>query len=505
MGFTPEETHGTAHTPNSAPAATGQQGLVKVLHGFGNFAIAMSTICILAGGITSFYVGFCSVGGASIGLGWPLVGLFALTVALTMAEAASAFPRAGGPYQWAAELGGNGWGWVAGCFNLAGLVTALAAVNMGLCLFVISAMNRWLDFQPQDLSPWIAAIGAALITVTQAAVSHWGMRLTSWLTNVSGVLIVVVAVALTACMVAFPLAQGRTPDFSRLVTFANYSGPAGDGIFPLADNLVWLFLLGLLLPAYTITGFDASAQTAEETFGAERIVPRAIVRAVLLSGAAGWVMLSAVVLAAPNLDEAAAKGTESFFWIVRSVIEPQVVRTTLYVGIDIAQYVCGLATLTAASRLAWALARDDGLPFSRFLRRVGSHHTPALAVWSVCGVAVFFLLFVPYTAVAAVSATFLYIAYVIPTAWGLLTYGRWPTTGPWRLGRWYRPLAVLCVAGCVVLIVISIQPPNAVAAPIVGATVVALVGLWFGWMRHHFRRAAPSDSRTAAPVESPGG
>jgi amino acid transporter len=501
MDYTPEETHATAHPPNSPAAAAGQQGLVKVLHGFGNFAIAMSTICILAGGITSFYVGYCSVGGASVGVGWPLGCLFALTVALTMAEVASAFPRAGGPYQWAAELGGNAWGWVAGCFNLAGLVTVLAAVNMGLCQFVISAMARRLGYQPQDLSPWIFATGAALITVTQAAVNHWGMRLTSWLTNFSGVLIVVVAVALTACLIAFPMAQGVTPDFSRLLTFTNYSGTAGGGVLPLTDNLVWLFLLGLLLPAYTLTGFDSSAQTAEETFEAERNVPRAIVRAVLLSGAAGWVLLSAVVLAAPDPDKAAAKGTESFFEIVRAVIGPQAVRTTLYVGIDIAQYVCGLATLTAASRLAWALARDDGLPFSPHLRRVGRFHTPAVAIWSVCAVAAFFLLFVPYTAVAAVSATFLYIAYVIPTAWGLLRYGRWPATGPWRLGPWYRPLAVLCVAGCVVLLVISMQPPNAIAVPIVGATVVALVGLWFGWMRHRFRRAAAP----AAPAEPLGG
>ena len=40
---------------------------------FSNFAISLSIICILAGGVTSFHLGLCSVGGASIGLGWPLV------------------------------------------------------------------------------------------------------------------------------------------------------------------------------------------------------------------------------------------------------------------------------------------------------------------------------------------------------------------------------------------------------------------------------------------------
>src|SRR5580692_10439118 len=117
---------------------------------FTSFAISMSTICILAGGITSFHVGLCSVGGASIGLGWPLCCLFSLIVALTMGQLASAFPRAGGPYQWAAILGGRGWGWVTACFGLAGLVTVLAAINVGTCRFAVLTMVRQLGLQPGD-------------------------------------------------------------------------------------------------------------------------------------------------------------------------------------------------------------------------------------------------------------------------------------------------------------------------------------------------------------------
>ena len=46
-------------------------------------------------------------------------------------------------------------------------------------------------------------------------------------------------------------------------------------------------------------------------------------------------------------------------------------------------------------------------------------------------------------------------------ALGAWAYGRtWTVMGPWDLGRWYRPLAVLSVVGCVVLIVLGMQPPN---------------------------------------------
>src|SRR5437867_6173313 len=73
-----------------------EQELARRMSGFSNFAISLSIICILAGGITSFHVGLCSAGGASIGLGLPLVCLFSLTVALTMGQSLRHFrPLAG--------------------------------------------------------------------------------------------------------------------------------------------------------------------------------------------------------------------------------------------------------------------------------------------------------------------------------------------------------------------------------------------------------------------------
>src|SRR6187431_678318 len=125
------------------------QELARVLGGFSNFAISLSIICILAGGITSFHVGFCSVGGAAIGLGWPLVALFSLTVAASMGQIASAFPTAGGLYHWASILGGRGCGWITAWFNLAGLVTVLAAINVGTFRFAAGA------FFPQAIDNYV--------------------------------------------------------------------------------------------------------------------------------------------------------------------------------------------------------------------------------------------------------------------------------------------------------------------------------------------------------------
>jgi amino acid transporter len=462
------------------------QELARRLSGFSNYAVSLSIICILAGGITSFHLGLCSAGGASIGLGWPLVCLFSLTVAVTMGQVASAFPTAGGLYHWASILGGRGWGWATAWFNLAGLVTVLAAINVGTWRFIAGAFfpeSFPNDPKSLDGAAW-QLVGVGLITFTQALVNHLGIRLTALLTDFSGYWILIVAVALTVCL----LLGASSYDFSRLITFTNYSGERGGNVWPEMTSLPWLFALGFLLPAYTITGFDASAHVSEETIGAAAKVPRGIVRSVLVSGVFGWLMLAALVLAIPDMDEAATLGENVFFGTMTGVF-PGWLVLVLNGGIALAQYLCGLATVTSASRMAYAFARDGGLPCSGLLRRVHpTYRTPAIAIWVVSLGAVLFTIYSPvYSTITAVCTIFLYVSYVLPAALGLIAYRRtWTAMGPWDVGGWYRPLAVLCLLGCGGLLFIGMAPPNELAAWVVGGTSLLLAGVWFAFERRRF-------------------
>jgi amino acid transporter len=467
------------------------QELARCLSAFSNFAVSFSIICILAGGLTSFHLGYCAAGGAGVALGWPFACLFSLAVALTMGQVASAFPTAGGLYHWASILGGRGWGWATAWFNLAGLVTVLAAINVGTYQF---AVGSFLAGGDPGLPVQLAAV--LLITFSQAAINHLGIRLTSRLTDFSGYWILVLTVALTAAL--FACATSWEP--ARLVTFANYGGlPEGDPVWPPAST-VWLFALGLLLPAYTITGFDASAHVAEETVGAARRVPRGIVSSVLVSGVAGWILVAAIVLAIPDPAAAARQGSHVFFWVLEETM-PRPLRLALCGGITLAQYLCGLATVTSASRMAFAFARDGGLPMSQWVRWVSPRfRTPPVAVWGVTVAAVLFTVSTPvYATITAVCTILLYLSYVLPTALGLLAYGRtWIQMGPWHLGRWFRPLAVLSVVGCSGLILIGMQPPNENAAYVVGGLVLLLAAGWFSLAQQRF----PGPPQTT-PTEGP--
>jgi amino acid transporter len=470
-----------------------RQELSRRMSGFSNFAISFSIICILAGGITSFHVGLCSAGGASLGLGWPLACLFSLAVAATMAQVASAFPTAGGLYHWGSILGGRACGWATAWFNLAGLVTVLAAVNSGTYDFATAAFGLT---PTGDSAGSIRTLVIVGLTLSQALFNHYGIRLTTWLTDLSGWLILGVASLLTVGL----LLATKHFEWARLWTFTNYSGsPEGSAVFPRQNNLPWLFALGLLLPAYTITGFDASAHTSEETIGAAVNVPKGIVRSVWVSGLFGWVMICAILLAMPDVAAGAAKGADAVPWVMRSVL-PGWFAATLLGGIVLTQYLCGLAALTSSSRMTYAFARDGGLPCSNWLRSVNPRNqSPSVAVWTTAAAGVAFTVFVAYTTIAAVCTILLYISYVLPVAAGFMACGRsWTRFGPWNLGRWYRPLAALAVLGCGFLIIIGMQPPNELAVKLVGGVVALLFVVWFGLERRRFK--GPPPVNTSGPA-----
>jgi amino acid transporter len=319
----------------------------------------------------------------------------------------------------------------------------------------------------------IQSVGVAAITVSQAIFNHRGIRVTTMLTDFSGYLIFVVTIVMTVSLVV----SADHLDFSRLFIFTNYSGAKGGGVWPEHPSLSYVFLLGLMLPAYTITGFDASAHTSEETVGASRAVPKAILQAVLCSAIFGWFMVCAIVLAAPSVDGAAAQGANAFFSIMEQL--PKTLRIALYVGIVVAQYLCGLATVTSSSRMTYAFARDGGLPAS---------DTPAVAIWVVSLCSIAFTIYTPvYSTITAVCVIFLYISYGLPIALGLVAFGRsWTKMGPWSIGSAYRIVALICVLWCACLVYIGIQPPNDKASWIILGAVALTAAIWFAYERKHF-------------------
>lgn len=145
------------------------QELARRMGGFSNFAISFSIICILAGGITAFQVGFSAGGGAGVFLGWIVGSAFALIVALSMAQIASAYPTAGGLYHWSSILGGRGWGWATAFVNLLGLIFVVSSVDVGVySLFNSLILGNIFGVDTSKWGPTQQALAVTVITFSQA-------------------------------------------------------------------------------------------------------------------------------------------------------------------------------------------------------------------------------------------------------------------------------------------------------------------------------------------------
>lgn len=242
------------------------QELARRMSGFSNFAISFSIICILAGGIGAYTVALGAAGGASIGIGWVVGSIFALVVAASMGQIASAYPTAGGLYHWSSILGGRGWGWATAWINLFGLLFVVASVNYGVYLLLRDLiLVGMFGMDPASFTGTHLTIAVAIITLLQAVMNYAGIRVTTILTDFSGYLILAVSVLI---ILGLFLGSPVDLDFSRLVTFKNYTGEPGANTWPATQSLFYAFVLGLLHVCYTITGFDASAHTSEETVDA---------------------------------------------------------------------------------------------------------------------------------------------------------------------------------------------------------------------------------------------
>ena len=486
------------------------QELSRRMGGFQNFAISFSIICILAGGITSFPLAISSGGGFEAGIGWLVGGIFAMVVASSLGQIASAYPTAGGLYHWSSILGGRGWGWATAWINMLGLVFVVASVNVGVWqLFrdLVAAgvfgadVTVWTSVDPTALPKdmtmeqalainshayWVQVIAVALITAAQALFNHFGIKLTTMLTDFSGYLIFVVAIVLTLTFLIF----GATHDFSRIFTFVNNSGDPGGGYLPTARIGIVAFLVGLLYPLYTITGFDASAHTSEETRDARNAVPRGMMQSVFWSLVFGFVMAVSFVMAAPDMATLAKDGSAAWFNLYNNLPAPALLKGVLAIAIVLANFLCALAGLTSISRMIYAFARDGGLPMSSTLASVNpTYRTPVAAIWTGAVLSVAATLYSPaFAALAAGCALFLYVSYAMPIAAGVMAEGKtWTEFGPFRLGVWSKPFALISMAGVLVLMYAGIQPPFDILINYAVGTIVVLLVLWFGFERRRFQ------------------
>src|SRR5258707_15035616 len=160
------------------------QELFREMGGFANFAVSFSIISVLTGTVLLYGYGL-KFGGPIINtVGWPIVSVFVLCVAASMAEIASAYPTAGGLYYWAFRLGGREWAWSCAWLNLIGQITITAGVNIGAATYLTGLVMNVLQISPSAALPIIGPVNGwkfwllvmVLLMIPQGLINIGGVR-----------------------------------------------------------------------------------------------------------------------------------------------------------------------------------------------------------------------------------------------------------------------------------------------------------------------------------------
>src|SRR3954467_11176293 len=177
------------------------QDLGRRMGGLANFAVSFTIISILSGALTLYGTGINYGGPMQQAIGWPIVSIFVIVVALSMAELASAYPTAGGLYWWASRMGGAVWGWFTGWFNLIGQVAITAGIHYGAATFTPALLSLWFDYNND--SHHIMYVYAAILAA-HATLNIFNVRLVGFLNHVSAYWHVIGVAVIAAILLISP-------------------------------------------------------------------------------------------------------------------------------------------------------------------------------------------------------------------------------------------------------------------------------------------------------------
>jgi amino acid transporter len=482
-----------------------KQELNRGWSSFSNFAISFSIISVLAGCFTTYGQAFKNGGPIAISIAWPLISLLILCVAFSMSELASAMPTAGGIYYWASKLGGAGWGWFTGWFNLIGLVAVVASVDFVCSEFLIYLLglfnvNFIFNFSKAaantdvHYTAHVQYAVFAIILIAGGLINVFSSHLVSIFNGIS-VWWHVIGVGVIVLILIFVPSHHASLSY----VFGHRINDSGFG-----EHMYWYYVLplGFLLTMYTITGYDASAHVSEETHGAAESAPKGIWRSVFYSAVIGWIVLLAITFAVQKSHESEIlKASYPSLEIFKLALSLTGAKAVIFIS-TVGQLFCGVACLTSASRMTFAFSRDGAVPGHNLWRRLSSNKTPTWAVLFVCVFAAIVTApaFFPnhlgtpvaFLAVTSISVIGLYIAYTIPV------YLRWRMkdnfqAGPWTLGqkyKWLNPIAFVWVGLCVIIFCLPFAPEGVPGnkaftwsavnyAPIVTIGTMLAVTIWY--------------------------
>jgi urea carboxylase system permease len=464
-----------------------KQELDRSLGSFSSFAAGFSYISILTGVIQLFAFGFLFAGPA-VWWTWLIVLGGQMMVALCFAEMAGQYPLAGSVYNWSKRVAGDFASWMTGWVYVVGSIVTVAAVAVAWQVVLPQVSPKVFQILGSSADAGTAAtkggaqnallLGAILVTFA-TIVNMLGVKVMARINNF-GVMAELIGASVLVILILFNASRGPGIVLHSLGRGAGHSW----GYFG-------AFIIGGIMSAYVMYGFDTAGTLAEETNDPRRAAPPAIIRALIAASIIGGLLILFALMAVKNINDPNI-GLLGLPYIIKQALG-NTAGNVFLIDSAIAITVCTLAVMASCIRLLFAMARDGRLPFGTRIAHVsGTRRVPLVPTLTV-GLLALAILAVnisnqsAFLALTSVAIVMFYIAYLGVTV-GMLVRrlrGTWPKPdhGPYfSLGRWGLLVNVIAVVYGAIVAVNIAWPRSAVYDALAGTKDSAghvIPGHWY--------------------------
>ena len=434
--------------------------------------------------ITNSWVGYLSCFGQNLAYAGPNSVVFGLLVAaaiqwiitLGLSETASCFPSSGGQYHLvfilAPKRSRKFAAFVVGWMNILGWSVALCS-GVSVVVASISGMIAFWDdsFQATQWESYLIYVAVAILSVSPVFL---GPRLIPRIVQAS------LACSITGLIVIFSLVLSLRKQSQPLSYITDPRlGRSGWGIGP-----AWL--LGITNSMYAFSGTDAVIHIAEEMRDPERRLPQAMNLTMAIGFMTAFPLLLVMMLSMADAD-AVLGSTLPYAELFRQITDSKLITMLIMCWVTIVLFSALIGQWITCGRLAWAFARDRGLPYSSFFSHVSERHgfpvrttILALLFCSLYGL-LYLISTTAFNSIITSAVLYLNITYAIPQ--GLVAMrGRMNVLPdhPFDLGRmgyvcnFLSPILVTVVG-----VFICFPPELPVTRQNINYTPMVLVGLSF--------------------------
>ena len=433
-----------------------QSNLPRSLSMISVLGLSFAIMAVPFGLSTTLYITLTTGQAVSVLWGWVLVALISLCISASLSEICAVYPTAGGVYYWSAQLSTpetkNLVSWTCGWFNLVGNWTVTLSINFAGGQLILSAITLWRDdFVPNAwqtvLMFWLVMLVCFLMNAFGSAYLDLFNKLCMYWTSAS-VLIILITLLTTADKL-------RSADF----VFTHYD-PSASG-WPAG----WSFFVGLLQPAYTLTGYGLSFALCEEVQNPAQEVPKAAFLSVAAAGATGIVYILALLFTLPDIPALLAVASGQPIGLLFKTVTGSTAAGfgLLFLILGILLF-AGVGALTASSRCTWAFARDGALPGRRYFG--ATNDRLAIPLWGLvlstlvdCALGlIYFGSTAAFNSFTGVATICLSCAYGTPILVSVVRGRRAVRNSPFPLGRFGFLINGICLGWIALAIFLFSMP-----------------------------------------------